>query len=220
MAYAMLALTVALSATFCAAPIAHHPPGAQTSSEAAVGLSEVPGPAEGLAGLEVAPERRLGYTREAFGGWADEDGDGCDTREAVLIAESVVPAKVGAGCRVLSGRWTSAYDGAAVTDPRTLDIDHVVSLAEAWRSGAWAWLPQARRAFANDERGLTAVSARSNRSKGDDDPAGWLPPLPAARCGYIDAHIASKSRWGLSVDPAEAGALHAFVSACERRQEL
>ena len=76
--------------------------------------------------LRVAAEgSRTGYERRLFPQWIDADRDGCDTRHEVLIAESVVPARVGAGCAV-TGRWYSAYDGVTTTDPSTFDIDHVV----------------------------------------------------------------------------------------------
>ncbi|WP_375545645.1 GmrSD restriction endonuclease domain-containing protein [Janibacter hoylei] len=54
------------------------------------------------------------------------------------------------GGRVPSGDWYSEYDGASFTDGSDLDIDHVVPLAEAWRSGADSWSAQEREDFAND----------------------------------------------------------------------
>lgn len=61
------------------------------------------------------------------------------TRAEILIAESRVPAGVGPHCKILSGRWFSYYDQQHVTDPKALDIDHMVPLAEAWDSGASQW---------------------------------------------------------------------------------
>jgi hypothetical protein len=65
-------------------------------------------------------------------------------------------------------------------------IDHVVPLAEAWRSGAAAWNADQRERFANDlvDPQLIAVSASSNRSKGDQDPAEWKPPRRVTWCLY------------------------------------
>ncbi|MGW9372953.1 hypothetical protein ACWGVR_23335 [Streptomyces xanthophaeus] len=51
---------------------------------------------------------------------------------------------------------------------------------DAWDSGASAWTPTRREAYANDQgraSSLVAVSARSNRRKADQDPAQWLPSL-------------------------------------------
>ncbi|GGR73341.1 hypothetical protein GCM10010220_26890 [Streptomyces parvulus] len=87
-----------------------------------------------------------------------------------------------AGCKVSSGE-SSCQDGVTVTAPGGLDIDHMVPLAEARGSGASAWTTKHREAYANDleaERSLVAVTARTNRSKADQDPADWLPPLAMA----------------------------------------
>ena len=46
-----------------------------------------------------------------WGRWIDSDRDGCDTREEVLVEESVTSASLETGrCRVASGRWHSLYD--------------------------------------------------------------------------------------------------------------
>ncbi|AZM51215.1 hypothetical protein DMA15_00290 [Streptomyces sp. WAC 01529] len=61
----------------------------------------------------------------------------------------------------------------------------MVPLAEAWGSGASTWSAGRRQAHANDlgdERSLVVVTARNNRSKSDQDPAEWRPPLADARC--------------------------------------
>jgi hypothetical protein len=60
-------------------------------------------------------------------GWADADGDGCNTREEVLVAESVTPAQVGPGCKVLAGEWEDRYTGRRLTSPADVQIDHLVS---------------------------------------------------------------------------------------------
>jgi hypothetical protein len=96
-----------------------------------------------------------------------------------------------------------------------LDIDHLIPLAEAWRSGAWKWSPAQREAFANDltdQRALVAVTAGLNRQKGDQDPSTWLPP--ENKCVYVSNWIAIKVRYSLTVDPAEANALTSLVSQC------
>ena len=66
----------------------------------------------------------------------------------------------------------SYYDGLTFASRGKLDIDHVVPLANAWRAGAKKWSDDRRRAFANDldDSQLIAVSAKSNRCKGDQGP--------------------------------------------------
>ena len=118
------------------------------------------------------------------------------------------PRSSGRGCALTGGSWRSAYDGAASGDPSTFDVDHLVALAEAHRSGGWAWDDTRRAAYANDvddPRTLVAVTASSNRSKGDRDPAGWLPDQEV--CAYVGDWVAVKARWGLTVDAEEATTL-------------
>lgn len=168
-----------------------------------------------LASLAVVEESRTGYKRTLFKHWIDADGDGCNTRYEVLIAEAVKAPSVGTGCRLTGGRWVSAYDGVQTSLTSKLDIDHLVPLAEAWDSGASAWSPDQRMRFANDlgdSRSLIAVTASSNRQKSDQDPAEWLPQR--GRCMYLVNWIAVKVRWALSVDAAEEQALRALIAEC------
>lgn len=161
-----------------------------------------------LRQIPVELEHRGGYDRDLFAVWSDLDGDGCDTRDEVLRAESLDPVQSDPkGCPVIAGRWYSAYDGQTIDDPGAVDIDHVVALKEAWDSGAWAWSPEQRIGYANDQteaRTLAAVSAVSNRDKGDRDPSNWL-PSDQDRCRYISDWVAIKARWALSMDQSEWG---------------
>ena len=93
---------------------------------------------------------RTGYSRDLFPHWIDADGDGCSTRNEVLIAEADDPVTVGTAAALSGGRWFSYYDRVSWTDPGRIDIDHLVPLAEAWDSGARTWTRRTRQAFAND----------------------------------------------------------------------
>lgn len=166
-----------------------------------------------LNSLPVAQERRDGYDRDLFRHWSDLDGNGCDARDDVLVAEAVSGSR--RGCFVAGGRWVSAYDGVTTSNPSSFDIDHVVALAEAWDSGAWRWDARTRERFANDlayPLSLIAVSASSNRSKSDRDPAEWLPARN--RCPFAKAWVGVKYRWRLSVDSAEKSALTRVLRSC------
>ncbi len=166
-----------------------------------------------LAALRVAPEgEREGYDRDRFHHWIDADHDGCDTRCEVLEVEriAVLPG-------LPSGGWVSAWDGYTTPDPTELDIDHVVGLAEAWESGASSWDAARREAFANDLEladALIAVTASTNRSKGDRDPAEWQPPARDAWCGFGRGWIAVKAKWALTADEAEIAALTNILRGC------
>ena len=170
-----------------------------------------------LLTITVQNERPNGYSRSMFKHWVDADGDSCDTREEVLIAESTSRAQVDAyGCKVIEGDWLSPYDNAAHTNPSALDIDHMIPLKEAWDSGAWAWSAMKRQLFANDltdARSLIAVTAGQNRSKSDRDPSNWLPPQTQYRCTYLAEWVAIKSHWKLSMDQSEFGRIKNVLTA-------
>ena len=170
-----------------------------------------------VAGLAVAEENRLGYDRDLFPHWVDEDRDGCHTRREVLIAEATSSPVVGPRCTLVGGQWYSYYDNATWSDQADLDIDHVVALAEAWDSGASGWTTARRRAFANDlgdERSLVAVTDNVNQAKGDEDPATWMPPYEPARCRFIGEWVTVKLRWRLTVDPSEKAPLTTGADNC------
>ncbi|MFE9813303.1 HNH endonuclease family protein [Streptomyces sp. NPDC005227] len=172
-----------------------------------------------LSWVEEAPQGpRSGYSREQFKHWNRglDPADGCDTRKEVLLAEAVDAPEVGPRCALSGGRWWSQYDQVWVTSASSLDVDHMVPLAEAWDSGAAAWTAARREAYANDQgapNSLIAVSGSSNRSKADKDPAGWL-PVPADRCTYVVDWVADKLRWQLTADAAEWAALARLAGAC------
>ena len=176
-----------------------------------------PSPLSPLDGLRVEPEHIGGYDRDLFRHWIDADRDGCDTRREVLIAESTTPVQVGTGCSIIGGTWFSVYDGVTTTDASSFDIDHMIPLKEAWDSGAHAWTSDRRQAFANDlalAESLIAVSASSNRSKSDRDPAEWMPTRAASHCTYVVSWITVKKAWNLSVDQAEFRKLEQVLATC------
>ena len=209
--------TLTASANSSAAPntVATTAPTTAVASTAAT--TPAPPPPSDPIGLRIEAEHVDGYSRDLFRHWVDADGNGCDTRREVLIAESVTPVTIGSGCSITGGTWFSIYDNVTTTDSSSFDIDHVVALKEAWDSGAWSWTADQRRAFANDLSQpyfLIAVSASSNRSKGDRDPAEWLPTNTAYRCDYVRIWIDVKRAWNLSVDQTEHDALARILSAC------
>ena len=165
--------------------------------------------------LVVAEDKNSGYKRSAFKHWIDADKNGCNTRAEVLIAEAIKKPKIGAKCKLTGGKWISAYDGKTITSATQLDVDHMVPLAEAWRSGAWKWTAAQRQAFANDlenSETLIAVTATTNRSKGDKDPSLWKPEKD--QCVYIQNWISIKAKYSLSVDSLESEAINSLLGTC------
>ncbi|MGW7605499.1 HNH endonuclease family protein [Streptomyces antimycoticus] len=196
-------------------------PGTASSATAPVTAAELPEPPTAeearaeLGELTVAPEDDVpGYSRAKFPHWATQFGT-CDTREVVLARDGDEVTQDGQ-CRAAAGSWRSVYDGAVLDAASKVDVDHVVPLKEAWRSGASQWTTADRRAFANDlvHSQLVAVSARSNRSKADKDPARWQPPLADYRCTYSRAWISVKHVYGLTIDTAERSALEGVLDTC------
>jgi Protein of unknown function (DUF1524) len=154
-----------------------------------------------------------GYRRDKFPHWR-ETGSNCDVRDTVLKRDGT-KVKV-SGCNVVAGTWTSVYDGQKITDPAKVDIDHVVPLANAWRSGASAWTTEKRQDFANDLKDpqLIAVSASANRSKGDQDPSTWKPQQTGSWCQYAQDWIVVKSQWKLTVTAKEKVELKKMLEKC------
>ncbi|MGW3334094.1 HNH endonuclease family protein [Streptomyces rubiginosohelvolus] len=210
-----------LARTFGALSLALVPLLSSPAAHAAVPVAEVTTLADAVGLVKVTEEDRTGYNRTKFKHWnsGDDKSDGCNTRNEVLLAEAVVAPTVEAGCKLTGGTWTSYYDGQEVTSAGSLDIDHMVPLAEAWDSGASAWSAARREAYANDQGAdvsLVAVTARSNRQKSDQDPADWMPPSPEAQCRYVGEWVATKLRWDLTADDRELQALKVYAEGpCE-----
>lgn len=165
--------------------------------------------------LTVTAPVTAGYDRALFTHWIDADGNGCDTRSEVLQAESTAPVTFSSGCTVATGSWTSPYDGATWTNASDVDIDHMVPLGEAWASGADTWTADQRQAYANDldlGGALIAVTDNVNQSKGDRDPAGWLPPATSDTCTYVVDWVTIKYKWSLTIDSAEHAKLSSVLS--------
>ena len=167
-----------------------------------------------LASLTVADQHPMtGYSRDRFPHWR-KTGTNCDTRDAVLQRDGK-DVKLD-GCNVTGGSWYSWYDAKTYTELTKVDIDHMVPLANAWRSGADKWTDDKRSDFANDMQRpqLFAVAASANRSKGDQDPSTWKPPNHGAWCDYAKDWIAVKAYWKLTVTIKERDALADMLAAC------
>ena len=168
---------------------------------------------EELASLEVLPEHSVGYDRESWGGWSRGliDNDFCNTRCELLAQD-----------RRADGTWLSSYDGLVSSDASDLEVDHLVSVNEAHRSGGWEWSAQQKAAFYNDRTTaeLRLASSSSNRSKSNRGPSAdprraWLPDSGQdAVCSFVADWIHVKAAWDLAVDPDELTGLHQLGAQC------
>ena len=162
------------------------------------------------------------YDRDDWRHWIDADKDCQNTRHEVLVQEAGtgLTFKTEGECQVLSGQWLAPFSGAIVVESSDLDVDHMVPLANAHRSGAWQWDADRKRDYANhleDKYHLIAVTASANRSKGAKGPEEWQPPDQSYWCQYATDWILIKSEWGLAVTGAEWDALDDMLESCAQR---
>lgn len=197
---------------------AGHPPPPSSTSQTSTASSQQ------LAQLIISDGRppTAGYTRTAYGqAWSDDVSvsgghNGCGTRDDILRRDAVTgTAVLKAGthdCKVVSGKWISPYTGQPIIQRNQVQIDHIVPLAESWRSGAYAWTADQRRNFANDPAELLAVDGLSNQAKSDKAPQEWAPAI--GRCRYAQRWVTVKRTYRLTVTTAERAALADLLRTC------
>lgn len=173
-----------------------------------------------LAG-NLQPETDVaGYSRARFPHWrtvgppdGQPGGPSCNADKWTKIRDRATGTVN--GCEVANGSWVSGYDNVTITNPSGLDIDHVVPLHEAWKSGADEWTDEERATFANDVVvNLVAVSASSNRAKGDQDPKTWMPPNAGIHCQYLTWWVEVKVKYDLDMDNNEYTAVLNGLNGC------
>ncbi len=179
--------------------------------------------ADVLDDIIIEPEHEVTYNRQRdYGGWTTPEP--CMSTRMVVLRDQSEPSKVkirtkpNGSCDVWQGEWQEPYVGYVTTDPRDLQIDHLVPLKEAHRSGAFQWSKEKRREYANwleDKFHLLAVDGSANMQKGDKDPAHWQPANDNFRCTYLQKWVEVKRRWNLSMDEAEAGAVRMGLEGCQ-----
>ncbi|GAA3212380.1 HNH endonuclease family protein [Actinocorallia longicatena] len=178
-----------------------------------------------LAGLRVAANRDSAhYDRGAFGpGWSGTGTapplpDGCRARDAVLkrdlTAETLSRTNP---CLVIAGTLADPYTGTTISyhvgRAYEVELDHVVALGAAWRSGASRWTAARRAAFANDTSNMLAVARRANQEKSSKAPDQWK-PRRAYWCPYATRWVTVKSAYSLTITVRERDALTAMLATC------
>ena len=176
-----------------------------------------------LAKLDVnAPASMTGYQPrvESFGpSWYDVDLNGCDTRNDILDRDlKQVVLKGSSKCKVATGTLNDPYTGKTIKfvqadAPLAVQIDHVVALAAAWRTGAKKWSGEHRLFYANDPLVLLAADGPANNAKGDSDAAEWL-PAASFQCRYVARQVAIKTKFELWVTPPEREAMTDVLTNC------
>ncbi len=218
---------VAATATGCAA--AGATPSAEVRQSPDAGVSTADVALDKLAALTTkgrAP--KTGYSRAQFGPrWTDNvdvagGHNSCDTRNDTLIRwlhNPVFGAK-NSKCTtpVISGILEDPYTGKTISfdvnRPSDVQIEHRVSLSDAWQKGAQQWSKARRTQFANDPENLLPVDGRTNQQKNDGDAATWMPPNKKYWCTYIAAQVDVKAKYAVSVTAAERDTMHRILTAC------
>ncbi len=171
-----------------------------------------------LAELRIAERKNVtGYSRDMFPTWLDFDNNGCRARDDILAAQAQAPVTKRGVCAIADGTWVSVYDGATLKGPQQVEIDHVIPLANAWRSGANEWTAERRAQFANDTSQygeLIVSSSAANRAKADSSPDVWRPSNRASWCGYGQLWLNLKVKWSLNATTAERNALGQMLETC------
>ncbi|AZA11280.1 HNH endonuclease family protein [Corynebacterium gerontici] len=183
-----------------------------------------------LAALEVRDETVAvpPYDRSAFGqAWSDDvdvpgGHNGCDTRNDMLqrdLTEITFKPRT-RRCVVETGVLRDPYSGLIHRFQKgnqtssLVQIDHVVALADAWESGAWAWDERGRRNFANDPANLQATLGSENQNKKAKTADAWLPSDPAYACEYVRRQVGLKVKYHLTVSLAERDAMARVLQHC------
>lgn len=182
----------------------------------------------------AAPDTMAGYDRDCGRGhgcvfgpaWSDDvdtrgGHNGCDTRNDVLrrdLRPGTIRLKPGTGdCKVLAGVLDDPYTGQEIRftseHPTEVQLDHVVSLAEAWRSGARTWHPERRQVFANDPVNLLAVDGPTNQTKSDQPLNEWKPSA-GYLCSIARINVTVHEKYGLTISAAKHAAVRSALASC------
>jgi hypothetical protein len=180
---------------------------------------------EALASLPVKGRAPMtGYNHRApFGPpWADVDHNGCDTRNDTLARdlddETFKPGTH--DCIVTTGTLHDPYTGKTTTFTRgqttsdDVQIDHIVSLGNAWATGAQQLNDGQRLHLANDLINLQATEGKINQQKSDADYATWKPPDRTYWCVFVSRQIQVKTIFRLWVTQPEHDAMAETLATC------
>ncbi|MEY4348075.1 MAG: hypothetical protein RIS43_494 [Actinomycetota bacterium] len=175
-----------------------------------------------LKSLKTVTPSYLDYSRTAdFGkAWVDVDGNGCKTRDDILIRD-LSSEVVGSGCQVKSGVLKDPYTGKTINFVRgvrtslAVQIDHVIPLHLAWQLGAYKWKFGKRVTFANDPVNLIATDGPTNGAKSDSGPDEWLPPSSKYQCTYVIRFIRVAFLYQVGITSSMRTAMNSTLNSCK-----
>lgn len=173
-----------------------------------------------------------GYHRDRqFGDWRKQGGV-CPyaTTRDLILRRDLTDVRIGKGCKVESGDFRDPYTGRSlhfIKGPETsqqVQIDHIVSVHDAWASGLWKQDRAGERAgYYNDPDVLQASDGPSNQAKGDGidwqaprNPV-WMPENRGWHCDYMAKRAYIKHKYQLSMTPAEQEQALSVLKSCADR---
>ena len=169
--------------------------------------------------LVVAPQQAYSYSyyKSSQKTW--------HTRGKVLKRDSLSRIDVNSSCRVTHGEWHDPYTNRYISNARDIQIDHVVALSNAYKSGAFEWAENKRCLYANymgNDFHLLSVDGEENEKKLDYDPSVYVPPNHGFTCEYLKTWLKIKNIWGLRMTFKEASAILNYVDkeGCDRKDFL
>ena len=169
--------------------------------------------------LRVPPTTRTAREAVAWTFGFDDPATTCSRPKADGDLIRLV-LRSGSTCTVEQGVLHDPYTGQTIRFRRgvgtllAVQIDHVVALADAWRTGASRWTVNKLLRYANDPSVLLAVDGPTNGARSDDDASEWLPPRRSYDCVYAKKQIAIKTKYRLWVEPDEKQALRRTLRTC------
>ena len=163
-----------------------------------------------------------GYSPDIFGkGWGKVTGSSCTADNFVFTRDLTNKSfKDGATCIVASGALFDPYSGQwhwyerSSALPSAVGIDRVISLADAWASGAYNWNSKILHGFANDPDELLAAGTAELAVRNGAGTSSWLPPDAADRCVYVAQQVKVKATYYLTVTQAEHDAMAGVLENC------
>ncbi|MDR2748341.1 MAG: DUF1524 domain-containing protein [Bifidobacteriaceae bacterium] len=153
------------------------------------------------------------FSRDAFcGDWTEYKDTGLNTRDWILLRDaesnySYTNGKPKFYKARLFDKYLQkdiVYTTGETDESKKAEVDHIVSLSNAYKCGAWKWKERCDkwRKLTNELVNLIAVSAAVNNEKSDKDASEWL-PVSAFQKRFITLQIFVKYLYELSVTKSE-----------------
>lgn len=180
-----------------------------------------------LDGVIVDKPQKVDYNRKEWKHWISAGSSCWNTREEVLFRDAQQDSLLMLdkskketknkkdACYIIGGEWIDPYSRDVITDPKKIDIDHVIPLGYVAKHGGQDWDFEKKKAYANDYEGLLAVSAAENRSKSDKGPEEYMPPNKEFHCGYAKQFIHMAYKYNISITAGDQKVLKKALNTCK-----